>query len=124
MSLIRDLSLSAAIGLLVSLTANGCKLAFTNYTPEADEWLAYAAMAACPFAVLAISRLSGRAEWLLAVLLTAGAWGMYLLQGIPQLATRGSTDMALGIIVGTSWIWITAAVLLVGLLPRAFRQVP
>ena len=118
MSLRRSLLFAAAIGIAVSLVANGCKLAFTHYRPEADEWLAYAVMAAFPFTALAAFGFRGGITWLLAILLTLGAWGAYLVGGIPQLAGEGFIDMGLGFLVATSPIWIATVAAIAGLLMR------
>ena len=116
MSLRRALLIAAAIGIAVSLVANGCKVAFTHYRPEVDEWLAFSLMAAFPFASLAALGFRGGIAWLLAMLLTVGAWGAYLVGGIPQLATEGSIDMGLGFFVASSPIWIAIIAVVVGFL--------
>ena len=121
MSMGRSFILAAIIGVTVSLMANGSKLAFTDYQPEADEWLAYALMAAFPFAVLAAWGFREWAAWLCALVLTTVAWGAYLVEGVPQLATEGSIDMGLGFLVMTAPVWIAVASVLIGLSVRAIR---
>ena len=121
MARLRSIFAAALIGAAVSVAANGSKLAFTDYRPEADEWLAYALMAAFPFAVLALFGLRNRAGWLVAAALTLIAWAPYLAFGIPQLAARHSIDMGLAFLVITSPGWITAASVAAGLLGRPAR---
>jgi len=122
MSARRSFLVAAIIGITVSLMVNGSKLALTDYRPEADEWLAYALMAAFPFAVLGALGFRRRADWLVALMLTIGAWGAYLVLGIPQLASAGSIDMGLGFLAATSPAWIAIAVVLGGWAARAFAR--
>jgi hypothetical protein len=121
MTLGRALSLAALIGLVVSLVANGCKVAFTDYEPESDEWMAYGVMAALPFVALSPFPLRRLVPWAIALSLTVAAWTAYLIGGIPQLAREGSIDMGLGFLVSTSPVWITLAAILGGFLFRNAR---
>jgi hypothetical protein len=118
----RALAIAATLGIIVSVAANGAKLAFTDYQPEADEWAAYALMAALPFAMLALLGWRGRLPWLAALVLTLGAWGHYLIVGIPQLARRGHIDMDLGFAIATSPLWIALLTVIAGLLGGRQRR--
>lgn len=112
------LAAAALIGGLTSILANGAKDLFTAYTPEPDEWVAYACFAAFPFLVLTLARLLRPLPWLVGIALTLLAWGAYLAIGIPQLRRDGFIDMGLGFLVATSPLWIAIVSVAVGMFTR------
>jgi hypothetical protein len=98
---------AVAVGATVSLLVNGAKRLFTVHAPEVDEWIGFAVIAGLPILILSFHP-RPRPAVAIAAALIAVSWGWYLLVGVPEIARRGySEDMATGILLLLSPVWIT-----------------